>query len=199
MRIRIRKLPGKAPGAPPEYPTEMFFIRDGHQLDCPPLRPGEVVEVPDDEVEALIATGIVEVTDQGANRDLINESWQPTIPQRQPAQQKSSEDVAALRETVMQQAGLLQDAAERAKRQDAAIETLSARLDLMAKNMEPEPDAAPDPALASGLTGLPAGAAPPLSPSAAPAEQAPAAAPAEQAPAAAPAGGGRRRRSPASS
>ena len=82
MKLKIRKMPSRGPGQPVEFASEKVFLRDGNMLECPPLQPGEVVEVPDDEANALLmACGeVLESTDEPANRDFINESWQPTIP-----------------------------------------------------------------------------------------------------------------------
>ena len=82
MRLKIRAMPSRAPGAPVEFASERVFLRDGNYLDCPPLQPGEVVEVPDEEANALLTAcaEVLEATEEPANRDLVNATWQPTLP-----------------------------------------------------------------------------------------------------------------------
>ena len=100
MRLRIRQLPSKGPDEPVEFVTEKIFLRDGNQLECSPLRSGEVVEVPEEEAAALLQAvpQVLERTDAAATRDLVNEHWEPNIlaaNATQPAQ--STDDMDDLR------------------------------------------------------------------------------------------------------
>ena len=119
MHLRIRLLPSKGPNEPPEYCTEKVFLRDGNHLNCPPLRSGEVVDVPDGEAAALLAAtnGILEPTDDPVTRELVDITWEPS-PLAKNAPQPDSESVTP------SQKGELTKLRNRAAEQDEKIAKL---------------------------------------------------------------------------
>ena len=83
-RIIINQTPSVPGGAPSVPMTGKFFIRSGDEYNCPPLEPGEVVELEDEEADSCLknAKGYVVETTETPTRSLIDKSaYRPEHPE----------------------------------------------------------------------------------------------------------------------